>query len=199
LQTVFLDEVRVKEETPDVSEQFENFATNQSSTLDENSSDTDQRDFNNGYADSSMILTAAPGGGSLGIGLLAAQMLKRVATRASSSKITFSHSPYYMRFEVLTFVKMSVSVFWVATPCGLVGRWRQYVHLKLWYLRTSPHSITTQKTNINSLCCFLGQRILCYDIIFLLAGVDRTCVMCHTLQKQMHATFWLENLEEMGW
>jgi hypothetical protein len=81
----------VKEETPDISEQFENFATNQSSTLDENSSDTDQRDFNNGYANPSVILTGASGGGSLGVGLLAAQMLKRVATRASSSKITFSH------------------------------------------------------------------------------------------------------------
>lgn len=115
MQSVFLDDVRVKEETTDVSEQFENFATNQSSTLDENSSDTDQHDFNNGYANPSMILTAGPGRGSLGIGLLAAQMLKRVATRASSSKLIFSHSPYYMRFEVLTFVNMSVSVFWVVT------------------------------------------------------------------------------------
>jgi hypothetical protein len=89
LQTVFLDDVRVKEEAPDVSEQFE-FATSQSSTLDENSSDTEQRGFNNGYANPSMVLTL--GGGSLGGGLLAAQMLKRVATRASSSKITFLHS-----------------------------------------------------------------------------------------------------------
>ncbi|XP_023708847.1 broad-complex core protein isoforms 1/2/3/4/5 isoform X2 [Cryptotermes secundus] len=81
--TVFLDDVRVKEETPDVSEQFE-FATNQSSTLDENSSDTDQRGFNNGFANPSMVLTL--GGGSLCGGLLAAQMLKRVATRASSNE-----------------------------------------------------------------------------------------------------------------
>jgi hypothetical protein len=37
-------------------------------------------------------------------------------------------------------------------PCRLVGRyqprrWRQYVHLKCWYLTTSPHGIITQKTN----------------------------------------------------
>jgi hypothetical protein len=77
----------VKEETQDVSEQFEDFATNQSSTLDENSSDTDQRDFSSSYANPSMILTL--GGGSSGGDLQAAQMLKRVATRASSSKIVF--------------------------------------------------------------------------------------------------------------
>jgi hypothetical protein len=28
-----------------------------------------------------------------------------------------------MRFEVLTVVKMLMLVFWVATPCGLVGRY----------------------------------------------------------------------------
>jgi hypothetical protein len=75
----------VKEETQDVSEQFEDYATNQSSTLDENSSDTDQRDFSNSYTNPSMVLTV--GGGSLVGDLQAAQMLKRVATRASSSKI----------------------------------------------------------------------------------------------------------------
>jgi len=77
----------VKEETQDVSEQFEDFATNQSSTLDENSSDTDQRDFSNSYTNPSMVLTV--GGGSLVGDLQAAQMLKRVATRASSSKMIF--------------------------------------------------------------------------------------------------------------
>jgi len=76
----------VKEETQDVSEQFEDYATNQSSTLDENSSDTD-RDFGNSYTNPSMVLTV--GGGSLVGDLQAAQMLKRVATRASSSKIIF--------------------------------------------------------------------------------------------------------------
>jgi hypothetical protein len=77
----------VKEETEDVSESFEDFATNQSSTLDENSSDTDQHDFSNSYTNPSVVLTL--GGGSLGGDLPAAQMLKRVATRASSSKIIF--------------------------------------------------------------------------------------------------------------
>ena len=77
----------MKEEAQDVSEQFEDFATNQSSTLDENSSDTDQRDFSNSYTNPSMVLTV--GGGSLVGDLQAAQMLKRVATRASSSKMIF--------------------------------------------------------------------------------------------------------------
>jgi hypothetical protein len=30
---------------------------------------------------------------------------------------------YLMRFEVLTAVKMWMLVFWVVTPCGLVGRY----------------------------------------------------------------------------
>ena len=77
----------MKEETQDVSEEFQDFATNQSSTLDDNSSDTDQRDFSNGYTNPSMVLTL--GGGSVGGDLLAAQMLKRVATSAPSSKIIF--------------------------------------------------------------------------------------------------------------
>ena len=77
----------MKEETQDVSEQFEDFATNQSSTLDENSSDIDQHDFSNSYTNPSMILTL--GGGSLVGDLQAAQMLKRVATRASSSKMIY--------------------------------------------------------------------------------------------------------------
>lgn len=89
MQTVFLEDVRVKEETPDVSEQTEDFATSQSSALDENSSDTDQRVFNNGYTDPSVILTTPR---PITGGLLAAQMLKRVATKASSSKITFHKS-----------------------------------------------------------------------------------------------------------
>jgi hypothetical protein len=42
----------------------------------------------------------------------------------------------YMRFEVLTVVKMSM-VFWVVTPCGLVGRYQCFggtycLHLQGW-------------------------------------------------------------------
>jgi hypothetical protein len=56
-------------------------------------------------------------------------------------------------------------VFWVVTPCGLVGRYlhfrrtnclhlqpwrlRQDVPLKSRYLPTSPHDVTDQKTNID--------------------------------------------------
>jgi hypothetical protein len=31
-----------------------------------------------------------------------------------------------MRFEVLTEVKLSMLVFWVVTPCGLVGRYQRF-------------------------------------------------------------------------
>jgi hypothetical protein len=56
-------------------------------------------------------------------------------------------------------------VFWVVTPCGLVGRYqcfgektlppssapemKAYVPSKRWYLPTSPHGVITQKTNID--------------------------------------------------
>jgi hypothetical protein len=41
----------------------------------------------------------------------------------------------YMRSEVLTTVKMSILVFWVVTPCGLIGRYQRfggiyYLHLQ---------------------------------------------------------------------
>lgn len=93
----------MKEETQDVSEEFEDFANNHSSTLDENSSDTEQRDFSNSYTNPSMVLTV--GGGSLVGDLQAAQMLKRVATRASSSKMIF--------------------IFMTKEYCVIVGRGRQ--------------------------------------------------------------------------
>jgi len=59
-------------------------------------------------------------------------------------------------------VKIQVKVFWVMTPCSVHGRvptfqrtllppssgwrWRHYGPLKLWYLTTALHGITTQKT-----------------------------------------------------
>jgi hypothetical protein len=50
---------------------------------------------------------------------------------------------------------MLMLVFWVVTPCGLLGRYQRFrgtycLHLqpmKCWYLPTSPHGVTTQKTN----------------------------------------------------
>jgi hypothetical protein len=52
--------------------------------------------------------------------------------------------------KVLAVVKMSMLVFCVVMTCRLVGqhwRWRQYVPPKHWYLPTSPHSVSTQKTD----------------------------------------------------
>jgi hypothetical protein len=51
-----------------------------------------------------------------------------------------------MRFEVLTVVKMSMLVFWVVTQYAL--KKEVYVPPKCWYLPTSPHGVTTEKTNI---------------------------------------------------
>jgi hypothetical protein len=31
-----------------------------------------------------------------------------------------------MRFEILMAVKISIFFFWVATPCGLVGRYQRF-------------------------------------------------------------------------
>jgi hypothetical protein len=50
--------------------------------------------------------------------------------------------------EVLTAVKMYMLVFWVVMLLQ-PWRWRQYVSPKRWYLPTSPHDVTTQKTNID--------------------------------------------------
>jgi hypothetical protein len=70
---------------------------------------------------------------------------------------------------------MSMLVFWVVTPCGLVGRyqrirrdilppssgltyWRQCVLLpKCWYLPASKHGVATQKTKIVSFYDDIGS------------------------------------------
>jgi hypothetical protein len=68
-----------------------------------------------------------------------------------------------MRFEVLTTMNMPMLIFWVVTLCEeninvseaifclqLQGsRWRHYVLPKRWYLPTSPHGFTLEKTIID--------------------------------------------------
>jgi hypothetical protein len=64
-----------------------------------------------------------------------------------------------MRCDVLTAVNMSMLVFWVVTPCRLLGRYQRFgKHTvpifrvkvpKRWYLPTSPRDVTIQKTNID--------------------------------------------------
>jgi hypothetical protein len=61
-----------------------------------------------------------------------------------------------MRFEVLMAVKMSMLVFQVVMPYGL---------LKCWYLSTSPCSITTQKINIDRLMD--GLQLSKYAVILI--------------------------------
>jgi hypothetical protein len=61
---------------------------------------------------------------------------------------------------------LSMLFFWIITSCGLVGRyqrfggtyclylqgwrWKQYVPPKRWYLPTSQHGVTSQKTTSTS-------------------------------------------------
>jgi hypothetical protein len=51
-------------------------------------------------------------------------------------------------------VRMLMLVFWVVTPCGRVSRYQRFrgtycLHVQGWYLPTSPHSVTTWKTDID--------------------------------------------------
>jgi hypothetical protein len=38
-------------------------------------------------------------------------------------------------------------IYWVVTPCGLVGRYQHFSKNIDMYLTTSPQGVTTQKTN----------------------------------------------------
>jgi hypothetical protein len=52
---------------------------------------------------------------------------------------------FHVRFEVLTAVKMSMLVFWVVTPCGLVRRYQRFGEtycLQLLYMETVCFSET---------------------------------------------------------
>jgi hypothetical protein len=64
--------------------------------------------------------------------------------RSCRSSKALMHSSIYVRFPNLTAVKVSVFVVWVVTA----WRWRLYVSPKLCYLPTSPHYVTTQRSNI---------------------------------------------------
>jgi hypothetical protein len=94
-------------------------------------------------------------------------------------------------------------VFWVLTPCGLVGRYqyfdrtyflhlqdwrRQYVSLKFWYVCTSPHGVITQMTNINITHMLLilecGGNELYWAIQNLWSQI--LCVLCTKYMKWMH-------------
>jgi hypothetical protein len=67
-----------------------------------------------------------------------------------------------MRFKVFMAAKIKILVFWAVTPCGPVERYQHsekhtsalkmesVCSSKIWYLSVSPHSITTQKTNIDT-------------------------------------------------
>jgi hypothetical protein len=67
-----------------------------------------------------------------------------------------------VRFEVLTAVKMSLLVFWVITPCGLIGRYQHSCpvcnhELYTGYLKRCIHIIIR---NINLVyTSFLGHPV----------------------------------------
>jgi hypothetical protein len=56
-----------------------------------------------------------------------------------------------MRFEVLTAVKMLMLVFWIVTPCGLVGRYQRFggtycLHLQVF----SPKAVCSSQTLVST-------------------------------------------------
>jgi hypothetical protein len=59
-----------------------------------------------------------------------------------------------MRSEVLTAVKKSMSVFWVVTPRGLVGRYQSFGGIYRLHLHDA---ISTQNTNIDNICTVSGE------------------------------------------
>jgi hypothetical protein len=63
---------------------------------------------------------------------------------------------YYVRFEVLTVVKMTMLFFWVVTPCRLVGRYQRFGGTCCLHLQPTKH-------------CGSDVRFHCY-VIFALKG-----------------------------
>jgi hypothetical protein len=100
----------------------------------------------------------------------------------------------YLRFQVHMAVKMSMLVFWVVTPCGLVGRYqrfggtyrlhlqgwrrRQYDPPKGWYAPMSPHGVTTQKTNIEPILCMIKYIFVALQMLVFISEevVLRKCI-----------------------
>jgi hypothetical protein len=61
--------------------------------------------------------------------------------------------------QVLTVVKILMLVFWVVTPCGLGGRCQNLGGRYYFNLPTSPHGVTSQKTNIDiNVCVFRAMH-----------------------------------------
>jgi hypothetical protein len=78
------------------------------------------------------------------------------ATAAHWNVMEFSYQ-FRARTETFHFCQIML-VFWVVTPCRLEGRYQHFggmycLHLqgRRWYLPTSTHGVTTQKTNIGIL------------------------------------------------
>jgi hypothetical protein len=61
-----------------------------------------------------------------------------------------------MRFDVLTAMKMSISVFWAVTPCGLVGRYQRFGGIYCLHVQDAE----TQKTNIDSKYIYFNELFL---------------------------------------
>lgn len=72
-------------------------------------------------------------------------------TQQMSMKLCIGYLYEKMRFEVLTAVKMSILVFLVVTPCGLLYLKIEVVCSSKTLLPTSPHDITTQNIDIDIL------------------------------------------------
>jgi len=104
-----------------------------------------------------------------GFELSCALLISPCCTSASPKSIKWASPPYhsrnlshplvtrsastYTRYEVLMVVKIQVEVFLVVALCSVIvyqrfrGPWRQQGPLKNWYLTTSLHGVTIQKTS----------------------------------------------------
>jgi hypothetical protein len=61
-----------------------------------------------------------------------------------------------MRFSVLTAVNMSMLVYWVVTPCGLVGRYKRFGGTYCFHLLDA---VSTQKTTIDNIWTVTGESV----------------------------------------
>jgi hypothetical protein len=72
---------------------------------------------------------------------------------------------------LVIFCLFNVFVFWVINP----WRWKQYVSPKRWYLPTSPHGVTTLKTNIDTFIA-VSISVSCLSLINTLSLIVMTWI-----------------------
>jgi hypothetical protein len=77
--------------------------------------------------------------------------VKKTAWGTSNDKnwVSACRPSLYTRYRLVSW-PLSMIVFWIVTPCRLIGRHRRFggiycLHLQVWYLPKTPHGFTNQK------------------------------------------------------